>query len=182
MSETPALPDRRRLLLGAGAAAFGAALTLRSAAAALQEISVGAVLPDTSLDGLNGPRRQLLEYRGRPLLINVWASWCQPCIQEMSSLERLSWLDERPAFTLIGISTDDYRDRALAFLKKTNASFTHYLDHNVEMETRLGAQHIPLTVVVDAQGRVRRKQVGSRRWDAPDAVAWIAQALGTGAL
>jgi thiol-disulfide isomerase/thioredoxin len=144
------------------------------------EIPIGRNLPDVFLDGLNGPSRRLSAYRGKPLLINVWASWCGPCIEEMASLERLAWLEGRPAFTVIGISTDDYRDRALSWLRRSNATLTHFIDHDQQLEGLLGAQHIPLTVVVDAAGVVRARTVGSRRWDAPEAVAWIARAIQTG--
>lgn len=169
---------RRRLLLAAGSLAASVVSQAKSTPDSLQEVPVGGVLPNIVLRGLNGPSRALADYRGKPLVINVWASWCGPCIQEMASLERLAWLEPRPAFSLIGISTDDYRDRALGFLRHANATLTHYLDHDLEMETLLGAQHIPLTVVVDAKGIVRRKHVGARAWDAPEALAWIAQGLG----
>lgn len=141
------------------------------------EIPEGGRLPDVFLDGLNGPSRRLSTFLGKPLLINLWASWCGPCLEEMASLERLAWLEGRPPFTLIGISTDDYRDRALAQLRRSNATLTHFIDHDQVMENLLGAQHIPLTVVVDAGGALRGKATGSRRWDSPEAVDWIARLL-----
>ena len=82
--------------------------------------------------GLNGPARNLDEFRGRPLLINVWASWCGPCRAEMASLERLAWLDETHYFTIIGISTDDYIDKAQTALKESNATITHFIDQNFD--------------------------------------------------
>ncbi|MGO9423980.1 MAG: TlpA family protein disulfide reductase, partial [Steroidobacteraceae bacterium] len=55
------------------------------------EVPVGGTLRDETLQGLNGPPRNLRAFRGRPLIINVWASWCGPCREEMASLERLAW-------------------------------------------------------------------------------------------
>jgi thiol-disulfide isomerase/thioredoxin len=56
-----------------------------------QEVPIGGILRDATLQGLNGPSRKLSAFRGRPLIINVWASWCGPCGEEMASLERLVW-------------------------------------------------------------------------------------------
>ncbi|MDE3010810.1 MAG: TlpA family protein disulfide reductase, partial [Pseudomonadota bacterium] len=70
-----------------------AALFALSAAcqAAPGEVPIGGILPEATLQGLNGPPRKLSSFRGKPLVINVWASWCGPCRQEAASLERLAW-------------------------------------------------------------------------------------------
>jgi thiol-disulfide isomerase/thioredoxin len=142
---------------------------LAARAATPGEVLVGQVLRDASMQGLNGPARQLSSFRGKPLIINVWASWCGPCRAEMASLERLAWGDLAERFTVIGISTDDYIDRAQLWLKRSNATINHYLDRKLEMENMLGATHLPLTVLVDAQGRVLEKVAGAREWDGPEA-------------
>jgi len=129
------------------------------------ELPIGGLLPDLTLRGLNGPDRRLAAFRGRPLVINVWASWCGPCIEEMASLERLAWHEGRVPFTLIGISTDDYPEPARRFLDRTRATISHYLDHDLQMETLLGAGTIPLTVLVGADGRLIARIRGSRDWD-----------------
>jgi thiol-disulfide isomerase/thioredoxin len=141
------------------------------------EVAVGQALRDAQLQGLNGPSRPLASYRGRPLLINVWASWCGPCMEEMASLERLAWTEGRPPFAMIGISTDDDRRQALAVLRRTNATISQYIDHDLQMENMLGAAQIPLTVLVDARGRVRQKVYGAREWDRPDALRLIRDLL-----
>ncbi len=142
------------------------------------EVPVGAILREATLQGLNGPSRKLGDYRGRPLLINVWASWCGPCIEEMASLERLAWLDGRIPFAVIGISTDDYPDRAKSFLRHSNATISHFIDRGLQMENMLGASKIPLTVLVGPDGRVLDKIYGAREWDAPDSLALIQRAFG----
>jgi thiol-disulfide isomerase/thioredoxin len=148
-----------------------------ASAATPGEVQVGGVLPEVTLQGLNGPSRRLTEYRGRPLLINVWASWCGPCVLEMASLERLAWREDRPAFSVIGISTDDYPEKALAFLNRSNATIRHFIDHDLQMENRLGASTIPLTVLVDAKGRVVDKIYGAREWDSPESMQLIERAF-----
>ena len=142
------------------------------------EVGVGETLREATMQGLNGPSRRLSEFRGRPLLINVWASWCGPCRQEMGSLERLAWRDEAGGFSMIGISTDDYIDAARGFLQKTNATFNHYIDSRLVLEHMLGADKLPLTVLVDAQGRVLLKVYGAREWDSPESLNLLRKTFG----
>jgi thiol-disulfide isomerase/thioredoxin len=146
--------------------------------APLDEVAIGQPLRNAMMRGLNGPPRRLAEFRGRPLLINVWASWCGPCRAEMASLERLAWLDETRYFTIIGISTDDYLEKAQAALAESNATITHFMDTNLELETMLGASTLPLTVLIDADGRVLGKVHGARDWDSRDALAYIHSTFG----
>src|SRR5258705_3352671 len=98
------------------------------------ELEVGNTLRDATLQGLNVPPGKLSEFRGRPLIINVWASWCGPCREEMASLERLAWREQTAQFTIIGISTDDYPDQARALLKTSNATISQFIDTKLLME------------------------------------------------
>src|SRR5262245_22253675 len=92
-------------------------ISLPASAKTPGEVEIGGALREAQRQGLSGPSRKLSEYRGKPLIINVWASWCAPCRQEMGSLERLSRRGGK-RFTVIGISTDDYPDRAQSFLQQ----------------------------------------------------------------
>jgi len=142
------------------------------------EVEVGGVLREATMQGLNGPARKLSVFRGKPLLINVWASWCGPCREEMKSLERLAWLDWAADFNIIGISTDDDADQAKALLKITNATISQFIDSHLVMENMLGASTLPLTVFVDRNGRVIRKIYGARQWDSPEALKIVGDAFG----
>jgi thiol-disulfide isomerase/thioredoxin len=143
------------------------------------EIQVGETLPDAMMRGLNGPPKKLSEFRGKPLLINVWASWCGPCRSEMASLEHLAWMDVAASFTVIGISTDDYPENANGALQASNATIPHFIDSNLQLENMLGASHLPLTVLVDADGRVLKKIYGAQAWDSPQSLRLIAETFGT---
>jgi thiol-disulfide isomerase/thioredoxin len=149
-------------------------------AAAPAEVPIGGALREARLHGLNGPGRALTSFRGKPLIINVWASWCGPCRSEMASLERLAWRDDSHRFAIIGISTDDYADKARAWLSDSNATISQFIDADLEMETMLGASRLPLTVLVDANGRVLNRVYGAREWDSPEALRLIAEAFGAG--
>jgi thiol-disulfide isomerase/thioredoxin len=150
----------------------------QAAGAAAGEVPIGHPLRQATLQGLNGPPVALSTFRGQPLLINVWASWCGPCREETASLERLAWLDAGRKYAIIGISTDDYVAQAKAWLGQSRATISHYIDHELEMEHMLGASRLPLTVLVDADGRVLQRIYGAREWDSPASLALIRQAFG----
>lgn len=139
-------------------------------------VAIGAPLRQVTLDPLLGPASSLAAYRGKPLVINVWASWCGPCRAEMDSLQRLAQRHGQQ-FNVIGISTDDYRDRASAFLRGAGIRFPNYIDHALRLETMLGADRIPLTLLVDANGRVLARHYGSRQWDSAQSVRLIRDTL-----
>jgi len=141
------------------------------------EIAEGNTLRDVTMRGLTGEPKSLSAFRGKPLIINMWASYCSPCLQEIGSLERLAKRYGKQ-FNVIGISIDDYPERAQAFLAKAKTTFPHFIDQNLTVEHMLGANRIPLTVLVDAQGRVLYKVYGIREWDSPEAVRAIGQAFG----
>jgi thiol-disulfide isomerase/thioredoxin len=141
------------------------------------EVEVGGVLREAQMPGLAGPSKKLSAFLGKPLVINVWASWCGPCREEMGSLERLSRRYGGKQFNVIGISTDDYRDHALAFLRQSKTTFSNFIDSKLLLENMLGADRLPLTLLVDAQGRVLGKFYGAKQWDSPEAVAAIATAF-----
>jgi len=141
------------------------------------EVEIGGTLREATMQGLSGASRKLSEFRGKPLIINVWASWCGPCQREMNSLERLARSKAGQQFTVIGISTDDYPEAAQAFLRKYKTSFSHFIDRNLLLENMLGADHLPLTLLVDAQGRVLGKYVGAKEWDHPETLRMIGKTL-----
>jgi hypothetical protein len=95
----------------------------------------------------------------------------------MASLERLAWRAEGREYAIIGISTDDYPQEALQLLRRRNATISHFIDRQMEMEHMLGASYLPLTVLVDAHGRVLEKIYGARQWDSADALSLIGHAF-----
>jgi len=142
------------------------------------EVQVGEQLRDVVLDGLNGENKKFSDFKGKPLIINVWASWCGPCRAEMGSLKNLAQRYNGKQFNLIGISTDDYRNRAEAFIKQADIQFENFLDHKLQLENMLGASSLPLTIFVDKEGKVLVKVRGAREWDNPEMIDAIGEMLG----
>lgn len=126
-------------------------------------IQIGNKLPSVKLSGLLVKPANLSDFKGKPLIINVWASWCNPCREEMSSLQSL-YQQHHNQFEVIGISTDDDVNSATAFVIASKLSFKNYLDHNLQLEKILGARTVPLTILVDSNGRVVKKIYGTQNW------------------
>lgn len=137
------------------------------------EVSIGGHLHTATLYGFDGTTKNLSDYRGKPLLINVWASWCGPCRAETGSLERLAKRYNRVEFNVIGISTDDDHHAAVSFIRQTGITFENFHDKKLQLENMLGADTIPLTILVDADGRVLEKVRGAYDWDSPKTIAAI---------
>jgi thiol-disulfide isomerase/thioredoxin len=158
---------------------FGVVLTflissaIAKPSAEFTEYQIGQRLPDAALQGINGPSRHLRDFLGKPLLINVWASWCGPCKQEMASLERLAWSEIAQHMNIIGISTDDYPQQAEQWLAQSHSTISHFIDERLRMERMLGASRLPLTVLVGPDGRILSKIYGAREWDSPQALALL---------
>lgn len=138
------------------------------------EVMVGGALREMPLRPFAGEIRSFAALRGKPLLINVWASYCGPCRAEMGSLERLSRRFGKQ-FNVVGVSIDDDATAARAFLAQTKVTFTNFHDQALALENMLGANMIPLTVFVDAQGRVLLKIRGNREWDSPENLKLIGE-------
>jgi thiol-disulfide isomerase/thioredoxin len=142
------------------------------------EVPVGAMLRDLPLQGLNVPATKVSAYRGKPLVINVWASWCAPCRAEMGSLDRLAGRYGRQ-LAVIGISTDDHPQNAYTFLERSGTGFANFIDSKPwPLEHMLGANRLPLTVLVGPDGKVLGKHYGAREWDSPAQVELIARTFG----
>jgi len=152
-------------------------LSATATAATPGEVKVGAYLREAMLNGLNGKSKTFADFKGKPLLINVWASWCGPCRAEMGSLQRLALRYNGKEFNVIGVSTDDYRKAAMAFIEQTEITFENFLDSKLLLENMLGANTIPLTILVDADGRVLGKVRGAYEWDNPNTINAIEEAF-----
>jgi len=137
------------------------------------EVREGAVLREATLYGFGGDVRRLSEFRGKPLIINVWASWCPPCRAEMGSFERLYKRFGESQFSLIGISTDDDSSAAFNFLIKEGLTFANYADYKLTMENMLGADTIPLTLLIDANGKILKKIRGFHQWDSVETIRML---------
>jgi thiol-disulfide isomerase/thioredoxin len=127
------------------------------------------MLPDLRfVDGAGAPR-SLADFRGRVVLLNVWATWCVPCRKEMAALDRLQRALGGPEFAVLALSIDRGGVAAVkSFYEELDLrALQIYVDQNGEALGKLGGVGIPLTVLVDRAGRELWRVVGPREWDQP---------------
>jgi thiol-disulfide isomerase/thioredoxin len=137
----------------------------------------GTPAPGVVFAGPDG-EMTLARFKGKPVLVNLWASWCVPCIKEMPSLERLQASLGGQGFEVVAINMDQNRDDALSFLADNKIRHLGlYADPHLLMSIALQEDGIPVSVLYDAAGREVGRLVGAADWSSPEAKALIAAAI-----
>lgn len=127
-------------------------------------VARGDVAPDFVFAAEDGAERRLSEFRGRPVLINYWASWCGPCVEEMPLLDRFATAQAPAGVQVLGVALDDAEAVAM-FLEDTPVAFPIVLetpgpaDSSVQLGNRRSV--LPYSVLLDAQGRVVKTKLGA---------------------
>jgi thiol-disulfide isomerase/thioredoxin len=135
-----------------------------------------ATLPLASVD-LSGRRVDLKDLRGRVVLVNFWATWCEPCLAEMPSLERLKGqLAARP-FEILAVNYGESAAKVAGFLGKQGVSLPVLLDPDRKAADAWNAKGLPMTFLVDAKGRVRYSAFGERDWSAGESLRVVEELL-----
>ena len=150
-------------LLAYGIAAKGTNTTLDEAIAKGDRPAA----PVKALPRLGAPgRASLADYRGKVVVLNVWASWCPPCRDEVPLLQRTQERIAPRGGTVLGIDTQDQSSDALAFLKQHKATFPSLRDRDRSYGHELGVTGYPETFVIDRRGRVAavRRFPVDQRW------------------
>ena len=124
---------------------------------------IGDPLPPIVLPDLSGAPVDLQRFRGRPLLINVWASWCAPCVEEMPELARFTAAQGDQGVQVLGLALDT-PDGVRDFLRRVPVDYPIVLETPgpADASVRLGNTQglLPYTVLVDRQGRIVRQKLG----------------------
>ena len=124
--------------------------------------------PAISLADTNGRSIELSELRGKLVLVNLWATWCEPCLREMPSLERLqSRLGERIA--VLAVSEDRGGNKSVEpFIAKLGLkSVKIYIDPKSEVGHAFGVRGLPTSFLIDREGKVLGRVEGAAEWDSP---------------
>ncbi len=120
------------------------------------------------------------EFEGKTILLNVWATWCGPCVAEMPALQRLHEALGDQGLTIVAVSVDDAVDRAgvLEWVTERNLTFTHLHDRSGKIERDYQTTGLPETFLIDSNGVIIRKVIGAAAWDEPTQTAPIRRLLG----
>ena len=130
--------------------------------------------PALELDALDGKPQRLEDYRGRVVLVNFWATWCAPCLEEMPSIERLRRSFDARRFSVLAVNVGQGPRVAAEFAEKLGlGGFQVLLDREMKVSKAWGARVLPATYIVDPDGKVRYSHFGAIDWSRPDIRALI---------
>jgi peroxiredoxin len=141
-------------------------------------VTVGDTAPDFSIVTDGGRKITRADFGGKLLVLNFWATWCPPCVEEMPSLEAFARELGSSGVVVVGISVDKsdkaYRD----FLRKANVSFQTARDPSARISTDYGTFKYPETYIIDSKGKVVQKIIGPTNWTDQTTINYVKSLLG----
>ena len=181
------LPSRRSMLAGSLAAL---ALPAVAHAEIPKSLITGSMsrfrltrppkpVPDLEFTDVNDQPLRISDFTGQARLINLWATWCGPCVKEMPSLDRLQEAMPRDRFLVLPISVDGpSRAKVVPFYKERKLFDLHiYYDKNRKAMSVLGVSLLPTSILVDPAGRELGRLEGDADWDTLDGLALMRAAM-----
>ena len=120
---------------------------------------------DFTLPTPTGDNFRLSAQRGKVVLVNFWATWCPPCLEEMPAMERLWRRHKDAGFVLIAISLDTDPKKVPPFVGARKFSFPVALDPKMTVAEKYGVRALPSSFVIDREGTVTGVALGPRSWD-----------------
>jgi thiol-disulfide isomerase/thioredoxin len=151
--------------------AFAAVLTAVMAfAAAAGDLKpwTGGPTPPLVLRDLEGKEHRLDDHRGKVVVINFWATWCEPCREEMPSLNRLKAQMADTPFAILAIDMGEGEGRIKSFLEKTPVDFPVLLDRDSAVAKSWKVRVLPTTLVLDPDNRIRFIAIGELDWSSAE--------------
>jgi thiol-disulfide isomerase/thioredoxin len=136
----------------------------------------GSEMPDFTLTDQSGKSAKLASFKGKPLLVNLWATWCAPCVVELPMLDKLA-ANKAGALKVLTVSEDMAQTEKVApFL--ASKGFTHlepWLDPKNDLAFHYEASTLPTTIFYDAQGKEVWRYVGGHDWTSPETTRMLAE-------
>lgn len=152
--------------------AYGVVVALRSPV-----VGVNDKAPDFTITTDNGRRISRSDFGGRLLVLNFWATWCPPCLEEIPSLDTFQKRLAHAGVVVLGISVDSDAVAYRQFLERARVSFLTARDPEARIATRYGTFKFPETYLIDRSGRVRDKIIGPADWIEPAMIQRVRRLL-----
>jgi len=131
-------------------------------------------MPSMTFKNANGKDVSLVDFRGKAVLLNVWATWCAPCVAEIPSLDALQAEHGGDSFVVIAVSMDRHIDDAASFYKKTGIeNLGLYIDPTLSISTKVGVQGLPISIFYAPNGREIARIPGEVDWQSPQVTALL---------
>jgi peroxiredoxin len=151
-------------------------LALPAAAQPLKDWTGGAA-PALELEDAAGKLHRLADYSGSVVLVNFWATWCEPCREEMPSMEALrTQLAGRP-FVILAVNVGEGARATRAFGEKMRLNFPLLVDRDTKTTRSWGARILPASFVIGTDGAIRYSHLGALDWQAPEVKSAIERLL-----
>lgn len=145
----------------------------------LDRSHAGTAAPAAAFQDPDGNPASVAEFKGKPLLVNLWATWCAPCVAEMPTLDRLA-AREQDKLQVLALSQDfNGGDKVASFFAARDfAMLEPYLDPRTDFMAELKIDVLPTTILYDAEGREVWRMTGIEDWESERAAQLIAEATG----
>lgn len=133
-------------------------------------------LPDLTFQTLDGQDMSLSDYRGKFVLLNLWATWCKPCIDELPSLDNLRVNYAPLDFEIVAVSIDTERNAqqlAQFLVRHDIGPVAGYLDHDTQLQRTLPLRSMPTTFLIDTSGRILYQITGHANWYTPEIIQFF---------
>jgi cytochrome c biogenesis protein CcmG, thiol:disulfide interchange protein DsbE len=127
-------------------------------------VTVGERAPEFNLTTDGGKQVSRSDFGGRLLVLNFWATWCPPCVDEMPSLDEFQRRLADSGVVVLGVSVDKSERAYRNFLRQARVSFLTARDPSASISSEYGTFKFPETYVIDAAGRVVQKHIGPMLW------------------
>ncbi len=141
-----------------------------SSASELQEYTNKNPTPPLELKDMHGKQHSLSDYSGKVVLVNFWAGWCHPCIQEIPELIRLAEIFKDRPFAILAVNVGEKKRKLPGFVKRMDEHMIILMDTESTEFERWKGIGLPSTFVVDPAGNIRYDAYGAVNWDRPDIV------------
>ena len=133
-----------------------------------------APAPNFSLPDLAGNMTSLADYKGQVVLLNIWATWCAPCVAEMPSMEKLHQELKDEKFVILAVSIDESgADIVRPFMKKHKLSFSALTDTKGAIKSLYQTTGVPESFIIDKDGIIVEKVIGARDWASPGVMGFF---------
>lgn len=134
----------------------------------------GESAPNFTLPDLDAKMVSMADYKGKVILLNIWATWCPPCVEEMPSMEKLHQELKDEDFEILAVSIDTSGAKTvLPFMKKHKLSFPALTDTKGAITSLYQTTGVPESFIIDKDGIIVEKVIGPRDWVAPGAIRYF---------